>query len=84
MSISSSSSVLLPLIIADGPDDSQDEGPAGPQAVSLALQDLQDTLQLFLPDVCMQHVGQLLQGVQQQELQALERERERCSKIYQR
>lgn len=64
--------MLLPLIVADGSYDTQDEGPAGTQAVTLALQDLQDALQLFLADVRMQHVGQLLQGVQQQKLQPLE------------
>lgn len=62
---------LSPLVVADGSDDAQDEGPAGPQAVPLALQDLQDALQLLLPDVGVQDVRQLLQGVQQQELQPL-------------
>lgn len=62
---------FLPLIIADCSYDTQDEGPARPQAVSVALKNLQDTFQLFLPDVCMEHVGQLLQGVKQQKLQAL-------------
>lgn len=52
-SLLSSSPAFLPLIIADGSYDPQDEGPAGAQAVSLALQNLQDALQLFLPDVCM-------------------------------
>lgn len=62
---------LLPLIIANGSYNTQNEGPTRPQAVALTLQDLQDTLELFLPDVCVQHVGQLLQGVQQQKLQPL-------------
>jgi len=62
---------LLPLIVADGSDDPQDERPSGPQAVALALEDLQDALKLLLPDVGVQHVGQLLQGVQQQKLQPL-------------
>lgn len=59
------------MIVADGSYNTQNEGPAGPQAVALTLQDLQDALQLLLPDVRVQHVGQLLQRVQQQKLQAL-------------
>lgn len=67
----SPSITLLPLIIANGSYNTQYKGPSRPQAVALTLQDLQDTLELFLPDVCMQHVGQLLQGVQQKKLQPL-------------
>lgn len=63
--------LFLPLVISDGSYDTQDEGPAGPQTVTLTLENLQDTLQLFLPDVCMEHVGQLLQGVKQHKLQPL-------------
>lgn len=60
-----------PHVIADGSDDAKDQWPAGPQAVPLALEDLQDTLQLFLPNVCVKDIRQLLQGVEQQKLQPL-------------
>lgn len=60
-----------PLVVADGSYDAKHEGPAGPQAVPLALEDLQDALQLFLPNVCVEDIGQLLQGVEQQKLQPL-------------
>lgn len=63
--------LFLPLVISDGSYDTQDKGPARSQAITLALENLQDTLQLFLPDVCMEHVGQLLQGVKQHKLQPL-------------
>lgn len=60
-----------PLVIAYGSYNAKDEGPAGPQAIPLALEDLQDALQLFLPNVCMEDIGQLLQRVEQQKLQPL-------------
>ena len=63
--------VPSPLVVADGSDDAKHQGPAGPQAVPLTLQDLQDTLKLLLPDVGVEHVGELLQGIQQEQLQPL-------------
>lgn len=33
-----------PLVVADGSYDAKNEGPAGPQAISLALEDLQNAL----------------------------------------
>lgn len=62
---------VSPLVVADGSYDAKDEGPARPQAIPLALEDLQDALQLLLPNVWVEDIGQLLQGVEQQKLQPL-------------
>lgn len=62
------SNAISPLVVPDGAYDTQNKRPAGPEAVPMALQDLKDTLQLFLTDVCMENVGQFPQRVQQQKL----------------